>query len=285
MKEHTKAYAAGLMDAEGCFTIVRQQDNFGVHHHPVLAVNNTCKPLIKWLVKHFGGTVYHYSPGGNRRDFWRWQAGSNKHSSVFISLIFPYLRLKHKEASLLKEFCDSFETLDSKKRDSLCSKIRKLKRESVTTDTQGFPRNITNAYFAGFFDGEGYVGLSRSSDGYVKSLKIAIGGTFNDLLKEMVLHYGGLWYPKKQVSNNKPVSYWELRASELQQKFLLSILPFLVGKKEQAKLALEYRRKGRIQDRKMRESYYWKFIELKGKKIQSGLTSDSKSAPVETQTA
>lgn len=291
MKEHTKAYVAGLLDAEGCFTIVKQTTELQDHYHPRLILVSTFRPVIEWMVDNFGGVLYHKKLQPPRQDAYHWKTNSKEQTCKFISLVLPYLKLKKDEAATLLEFC----SLPSKKlieeRERLYQKIRQQKkRESVTTETQDFSlkNSLANAYFAGFFDGEGCISLSRNGK-YVAPLKAAVGNTDKAILLEMQKRYGGRFYEKK-LSNlplHSPVFYWELQQSEQLEQFLLAVLPHLIIKRKPAMTGLELKRLGNTADPLQREKYYVALNNMNannGKKIQSPLRSDVQCVPVGTQT-
>lgn len=286
MKDKTKAYVAGLVDAEGCFNITKQVTSLQVHYHPRFIIVSTHRPIIEWLVVHFGGTLYAKKAAHNRRESYHWKTNSKEHTCRVISLIYPYLVLKQKEAAVLMRFCQLPQTPLKQERENLYQEMKGLKtRQSVTTDTQDFPfpNNLKNAYFAGFFDGEGCITMAKSKAGYIKPLKLTVGNTWRNPLTKMAAEYGGTDTSLKVIRHNMPVFHWVLLQSDLQQKFLLKVLPYLIIKREQALLGLEIRRWGNCQDPKKRTEYYNRLRELNdGKKIQSGLHGDMQSVSTGT---
>lgn len=287
MKEKTKAYVAGLVDAEGCFNITKQITNLQVHYHPRFIIASTYKPIIKWMVKHFGGSLYVKKAVNERRESYHWKTNSKEHTCRAISLIYPYLVLKQKEAAVLTRFCQLSNTHNKSEREQLYLELKRLKtRKSVTTDTQDFPfsDNLKNAYFAGFFDGEGCITMAKSRAGYIKPLKITVGNTWRNPLTKMTAEYGGRESSLKIVSKNSPVFHWVLLQSEQQQPFLLKMLPYLIIKRSQALLGLEIRRWGsNHQDPEKRTEYYNRLQQLNnGKKIQSRLQGDLQSVSTGT---
>ena len=103
------------------------------------------------------------------------------------------------------------------------------------------PDEITLAYLAGFFDGEGYVGISK---GYKTSYYLLVCTvTQTDVTPLMIYHQ---WYkgkvqgPRNVGGNRKPIYWWKAEANRA-EKFLLDIQPYLVVKAERVKLALEFR--------------------------------------------
>lgn len=184
-------------------------------------------------------------------------------------------------------------------------------------------------YVAGIIDGEGTITICRSeyttnrkaengrparqyhTTGF--SLKISVKNTDLKLMKWLKSRFGGEWYADKgkQPINWKSSYAWYYGA-ESKQDFLLAILPYLIIKKEQALIALEFLRIGNIQNPEKRQGLYEKIVALnqRGKlvetntqdaickcghpelhqtfvcpkiaMIESVLTSDGESAPVVT---
>lgn len=95
------------------------------------------------------------------------------------------------------------------------------------------------AYLAGFFDGEGYVGISTDYPKWAKGnsyLRLRVNITQKDkkileMIKDIyggTLHKGKDGVHKWYVDGQKAIS------------FLKDVLPFLILKKEQTKLAIEF---------------------------------------------
>ena len=73
-----------------------------------------------------------------------------------------------------------------------------------------------------------------------------------------VENFGGVVYKKKQALNpKKPVYQWFTKGGwKAQEKFLLSILPYLLIKREQALVALEFIRMLRQEDVEKRKELW-----------------------------
>jgi hypothetical protein len=163
------------------------------------------------------------------------------------------------------EFYDLFRKQVPEKRQELYERLKELKsRSSVTTDTQDLPfkTNLVNAYFAGFFDGEGCITFGKNNG--FDSIRVLLGNTEKSLLDIMQKRYGGHVYVlggKSRPEHHAPMWQWQLNRKDGIEKFLLQMIPYLHIKRDKAKLALGF---------------------VRGKKIQSELISDDESAPMET---
>lgn len=112
------------------------------------------------------------------------------------------------------------------------------------------------AYLAGLIDGEGYFCISKTTaHAYTGveypafDLQIGVANTSVKLMKWLVSNFGQSYRALSHRTNTfaKRVCYqWKIERRENQELFILAILPYLVIKKEQAKLALKYIRLPRI---------------------------------------
>lgn len=84
------------------------------------------------------------------------------------------------------------------------------------------------AYYAGFFDGEGYVG-----NGFRGRMEVRIVNTYRPILDEICSKYGGHVYERKK-SNTRHRTAYELAivGQEDVERFLSDIYPHLREKKK-----------------------------------------------------
>lgn len=93
------------------------------------------------------------------------------------------------------------------------------------------------AYFAGFFDGEGYVGL-YSNTKTSEAIRVIIGQGKPDVLYELQENYGGSVYPRHDKRSGREHFAWEVRARKAEH-FLKDIRPYVRIKKQQVELSLQ----------------------------------------------
>lgn len=111
------------------------------------------------------------------------------------------------------------------------------------------------SYVAGIFDGEGTASIASytrtSVDGrgkgpytYVQhEAKVCIKSTSIPLMKWLVGNFGGVFYQQDNSKYGWKTSYsWQVKGHKNKENFLLGVLPYLIIKKEQALLVLEYLR-------------------------------------------
>ena len=102
-------------------------------------------------------------------------------------------------------------------------------------------------YIAGFFDGEGSVGLYASRSSKRHALRVCINQVVNPasqaLFDDLKATFGGgLSYPKRQKTHHNPAVSWSVYGDEA-ATFLRWILPHLLLKKEQVELVVGWQEK------------------------------------------
>jgi len=104
MKSSKYAYAAGIIDGEGCITgSYLYKVSRGVYQTSYqVSVANKSRELLYWLKRHFGGKVY---TQGSR--ILKWELFRLSEIRSFLQAILPYLIIKKKQAELMVAFCNS----------------------------------------------------------------------------------------------------------------------------------------------------------------------------------
>lgn len=230
MKEKTKEYMAGLMDAEGCFTITRcfRKASNCYNYLAQIIFTNTNPELMKWIVFNFGGVYKKRKVVSGNKQAYDWKITNQKHALSFISTIYPYLIVKKQEAELMIKYYELNGLECGNIREQLFLDIKSLKwnKGSVTTDMP----NISNAFFAGFFDGDG--GISGHTLNATNTHKGVI-----DLFHKT---YGGSFRICKDTNPNHNEYYrWYLGNKEKVKLITLAWLPYLIDKRERVKSVLE----------------------------------------------
>jgi hypothetical protein len=273
---------AGLLDAEGCFSLSKHTRSNGyVMYDPLIRFTTTHKPTATWVTANFGGTLKQREwKGGKWKTYYQWRFGSDKHAAEFLSLILPYVSIKKKEALVLQEYYNLSGCQNPEKREQLFQTMTGLKnRESVTTDTLSFSfdSNEVNAYFAGIFDGEGsayIVKYTQTKGGLGYRPHISVGNSFHPLINALHLYYGGSTRDRGFQNSKLQMYDWDLRRVADQEKFLLAVLPYLSIKREQSNLLLKFLRLNGVPNPVKRAEFHLQMRQLNGKKIQSDLTRE-----------
>lgn len=148
-------------------------------------------------------------------------------------------------------------------------------------------------YAAAMIDAEGCISIGAANhkttagNPYIAyMLRIQIANTSTKLMDWMVEHFGGVVYKKKQTLNpKKPVFQWFTKGGwKAQEKFLLGILPYLLIKREQALVGLEFIRMLREQNQERRRELWLKCGALnRGESVETNTLDASAEAKIESE--
>lgn len=95
------------------------------------------------------------------------------------------------------------------------------------------------SYLAGLIDGEGTIQINKTKKSF--SIRVKIGNTDVRIMHWLIEHFGGVYYTETRSSEKHRVLYqWRIKGSKNTENLLLGLLPYLVIKGEQAKIALRY---------------------------------------------
>ena len=103
---------------------------------------------------------------------------------------------------------------------------------------------MLDQYMAGYVDGEGYISLvphggKGRNHNLVPVIKIA---STNRIVLDLFLEEYGGWISPRKTSKGfaKPSWCWELKNKKLLGTFLKKINPYLIGKKRQCDIVMEF---------------------------------------------
>ena len=101
-------------------------------------------------------------------------------------------------------------------------------------------KKISNAYFAGIFDGEGTVTLAKTpSSPSTYEIRAEVTNTNEWICQQLRFSFGGSITFRKAYGNNKPQYRWYTTSRNAKQ-FLSTILPYTHLKRPQVELALRF---------------------------------------------
>jgi hypothetical protein len=157
------------------------------------------------------------------------------------------------------------------------------------------------AYLAGIIDGEGCItiGAGKKETCINYNAILCVQNTSRKLIDWIQSHFGGqIYLSKKETDKTKAAWMWRFTKKKDIELILLAILPYLVVKKEQAKILLNYVRLDRSMNSEVRRLAYEQLraLNARGKsvttntqeaeeffaKIESELIGDNESDPVVT---
>ncbi len=155
-----------------------------------------------------------------------------------------------KKQSIPKDIRDGKQTVLSISKDKLCADIDEIYKiygidttnSEQTIIDQNIPK-MTNyiemGYFAGFTDGEGYIGICKT-EGKFYELHVTISNTNFDMLKMYETKFGGkIRHVQKGAEHHKEKYHWDINNHEA-LPFLKYIQSFTIVKRKQIDLAIEF---------------------------------------------
>ena len=101
---------------------------------------------------------------------------------------------------------------------------------------------LNKQYLAGLFDGEGWISLRpQSTKRYLSSITIQVGiCNTHPIVKKLYDNFGGFLTSRKENLQHKKCYRWSLGKKKDIKNFLELIYPYLIIKKEQAKIMLKF---------------------------------------------
>jgi hypothetical protein len=215
-----KQFISGFLDGDG---------TIGIYGHKIYirfmqSKESGVPPILTFIQERYGGGLHAFSTKRNantRRKHHLTVAGS--HAIILLQDLSKYAILKSDQASHALQY---YQCKNKEQRILLTEKIKQCKKDyaSVPIDSS----RITNAYIAGLFDAEGYVGFCGNSARLEIAQKQCIP------LLEAVATFINLPYYMKQ----KALNYCAISAYSV----IRMIHHWLIMKKSQTTLMLEHDR-------------------------------------------
>lgn len=275
IKPKRLAYLAGLIDGDGSVNI---RYNAVAGYQLTIAVYNTHRPLMKFLVQQFGGSFRKLPTEGNRKQRYQWYTTSKEISTQ----VAKHLVLKSKQGSSIILF-HSISGINPDGREVCMNDIKLANNEHIpvtkkhkssiltTTDKNDF------AYLAGLFDAEGTITIHSKKFGNGKySSVIRLSNTDQRIMDWISSRFFG-YNAINRKKDNKDEGVWYFSSVKgnagriLREKFTLALLPYLVIKKERAVLVLHYMRNNKMMNDSQKYELYKKVSKLneRGKSVEA----------------
>ena len=151
-------WAAGHIDGDGCYSI----DGKATANRPVVAVGKAERGIasLNKLQRMFGGGIrVHSKPKGNSQQAYRWSTFGSEAISV-CSQLKPHAVLKAGQCKFLAEFPPSI------RRQAVPAEVTQIRldiRAKLVEEKEKEHKEINKApspaWWAGFFDADGYIGI------------------------------------------------------------------------------------------------------------------------------
>lgn len=228
-------YYAGLFDAEGCVSLTPGGSI-------KIRLNNTNKEVPTLFKERFGGTIYTEISRKNKTIF-SWYLNADNFEN-FCKNIIPHSLVKKEQLETLFHYKNSSRLKRREIRKDIVHQIASSKKPlQVKKDYFGYCNTLqADASFykwlAGFIEGDGSI---RIHENHIKpglfSTQIGAGNIFPEPIRVIYQRIKG----SLTQSNIVPHVMWKWICSESAVKSLLTeIYPYLISKKRQAKLVLDF---------------------------------------------
>jgi len=243
-------YLAGLIDGDGSLGIAAHphEQNY-INYDTTLEVGTTHLPTVKWLSETFGGTFYTtQDKRPNRKPNHHWYVSNSKHQLDILRMVSPLLKLKQRQGETIIQFLElggrSFHDTDARRelaeyvvsRNGFFDPVRRAHKDvdEVRADKADYQ------YLAGILDAEGCLSLYESKRSF--DPKIQLPNTDMRVFDFLLEKFGGSVSSSKR--EHRELGNWVLPVRFLEST-LLAILPYMVTKREQALLLLDWFRNRR----------------------------------------
>lgn len=157
-KQTAAAYAAGIIDGEGSFTIGREfsrkKDIYNIKvkkcwYRLQIQISNTNKEVLHWFQNKFGGLVFQTKPTVTGLPVYHWNLnGANKKTEKFLLATLPYLIVKRRQALVALDFCRLNEPSSPEEKQLLRDSMFSLNRSGPSLPLSPTTNMSNSAYIA-----------------------------------------------------------------------------------------------------------------------------------------
>lgn len=254
-------YIAGFLDGEGCVSLRKRKDN--KYFAPVIEFSNTNLDVLKFIRERLGLTVnvniHESGCRGNRKMTYKFAIKGWRNCLHVAKLLFPYSLVKKKRLYILIKFIerrtdkffmntpydrtdwDYYHAIFRLNRTGIVEKIQiadiEIEKDFIP-DKRLEENEIGNMnYIAGFFDGEGYVGINKKFRPII---------TFTNTNKEV------LGFIKDKIESENNIYFINSKSLKHKNKYTLNItsngeclslaeklLPYSIVRKKRLELLIE----------------------------------------------
>jgi len=295
------SYIAGAMDGDGSFSIGKIKTKANPLYFPLMQLTNWRKSIIDVLVEEFGGTFVKMNPykkkdGSDGHYIYRWRLRSLSNVKPVLERLIPFLRIKRKRAEFLLDFINNFEFIRGH---SLKSSVLEAQEAAQIKMIQFNYWNSANnsltskiarkntedpvfwAYVAGMIDTDGSFSVKKQQRNkgthvinprYLPVISISSMDTRAINYIRQNCFFGNVYTPNNKDASSGFHFQFGIYSKKDCAEFIKRILPYLVGKKENAETLLDFCEnsvntkycKGGISDEELcfREECYQKLISL-----------------------
>lgn len=120
------AYLAGLLDGEGCFSILRGGKT-GECYSITIKITNSNLGLLRWVQANCGGHIHQYPKHHNWKDIFQWSLYASN-AVQLVRKVRSFLVAKQRQADILLCFRNPKHPIDLASKSQLYLELRKLNK-------------------------------------------------------------------------------------------------------------------------------------------------------------
>ena len=230
-------YFAGLFDADGYISL-SSSGSF------TIAMEKANEECINIFQSTFGGSIYKRTRKTTPTYAWRLNGGTEK-AIEFIDSIAHLCYVKREVLLQLRSYLKQSREQRRESRKSYVHTIKALReyrimtKEEMKIATYLTPSEEFFKWFAGFMDGDGNFSVFEYQNGQRRSFDSWIGA-FNTC-PWAIIHINSHIHGSISSYKGIKLPVWKWVCSQKESEFVCkSLLPYLIGKKEQCRLVLDY---------------------------------------------
>lgn len=235
-------YLAGFFDADGSI----HSRSTGKRQGISFAVTQATPTVPQMFKENFGGNVAPVDRHNPKwRTTWLWSRGCTKVSS-FIGDMSGRVVIRSQQLAIAAKFLESLRSGNHRRykeldpitiahRETLLRTLSDLNHGRCSGESI-FVATKSDAYWAGFFDGDGSIGVQKSANCRGLRLDAQLFSVYEPILMAAQVQFGGgnIYHNV----NGKRCHKW-MACHVPAERFLRCVRPFLIEKKERVEIALK----------------------------------------------
>lgn len=264
------AYMAGVLDGDGSFSIIKKKGKYEGQsplYYPLIQIANSSKELIDFVYAEFGGLLntrkaYIAKDGSLRKISYQWKLSQANPCLPFLEKIIPYLVIKKERAEFLRDYIlrNPFKRGSGKLSDDILQnresdymKMRSFNDRRMSSESfsrrckKDSDSSIFWAYLSGLIDTDGSFSVKKElcdkkmiNPKYTAQILLSMTDIkgINKIAENCI--YGSIFTAKARNCSKGMVYRFCIYSKDEASKFLEKCIPYLLIKKEQAKILLEF---------------------------------------------
>lgn len=240
------AYIAGLIDGDGSFSLIKEKRISGFKYFPCIQLSNVFEDMISLLHENFNGCKKVKKPQGHAKKIqYVWNVRGLNSCKKVIEKILPFIVLKKKQANLLLNYVNNFDTLNPEvekiriqtmNNDCLVAEGKVSKQALKNTEDESFW-----AYFSGILDTEGSFSIRKNKPTWgcvnhkynpIINLSMASFETMNFIRRHVCM--GKICFPKAKTTQRGFTYRLYFGKVDECKEIIKKCLPYLRFKKDVA---------------------------------------------------